>query len=353
MELTRRDVLQASTAAGAVATPAIAGCVSAASAEGYAALYALADVADRTAGERLDVANPVPTGVHGHGWSPGGNLQTRVASAELFVYLDSPAWSWAQTYVSNFEDEDVDVHAVDALAGIDLLEWGGARTEGPDAADEHEDETHDGDAGHDSGDHDSDGHQTSSGNQDAGGHGHGHGEFDPHVWIDPVRAQTVVDTIADGLVHVDPAGEETYRSNAEVYRAELADLHEAFLAAVDDAERTTVVLAGHDSFQYLTERYGVTFETPTGVSPDQQTSQADLVEMIELVDAKGVDYVLYDAFEGDQYARTIVEDSTAEAALPLSPLTSTTEAWQREADGFVAQHRRVNLANLRRAMGAT
>lgn len=337
MDLTRRSLLRAGATASVATLPALAGCTDDAAADGYAVLFALADAADEIAGDRLRVANPVPTGAHGHGWSPGSDLQTDVAASQLFVYLDHPQWSWAQNMVRNLEDEAVDVRTVDALAGVDLVEWDAEHGEHDEEAGEadHGNDTDDGSRGesdHDDGDHDD------------------RGRFDPHVWLDPVRAETVVETIADALVEVDPEGESTFRHNAATYADDLATLHQEFEAAVAAAERTTVVLAGHNSFQYIAARYGIEFETPTGVSPDEQASQADLVDLIELVDEQGIEYVLYDQFEGDEYARAIVEDSDAEAALPLTPLASTTEQWADQ--GFPEQMREVNLTNLRRAMGS-
>lgn len=383
MNLTRRALL--ATTAGTAAAPSLAGCAGVPDADGYAVVYALADLADAVAGDRLDVVSPVPTGAHGHGWEPQGTLQTRVATAELFVYLDSPQWRWAQRFVENFERErNADVRVVDALAGLDLLEWGdghaehgdhgsddesdathdaddesddGHGTESHETEDSHDAVSHESDDGHETEDgHGADGneseddHSTDGGHESDGGHAHGHGAFDPHVWLDPVRARRIVDTVEAALLEIDPDGAATFRSAADDYRAELDALDEAFRAAVETATHDTVLLASHDSFQYVQERYGIRFETPTGFSPDERPSQADVVDAVEFVDQRGLDYVCYDVFEGPRYAEEIVADSTAEAALPLTPLTSRTAAQAEDGSGFVDVMREVNLANLRRAM---
>jgi zinc transport system substrate-binding protein len=48
-----------------------------------------------------------------------------------------------------------------------------------------------------------------------------HGEFDPHVWLDPKRAVEQVENIRDGLIAADPEGEAEYTANAEAFIAEL------------------------------------------------------------------------------------------------------------------------------------
>jgi zinc transport system substrate-binding protein len=48
-----------------------------------------------------------------------------------------------------------------------------------------------------------------------------HGEFDPHIWLDPKRAIEQVENIRDGLIAADPEGEAEYTANAEAFIAEL------------------------------------------------------------------------------------------------------------------------------------
>ena len=48
-------------------------------------------------------------------------------------------------------------------------------------------------------------------------HGHAHGEFDPHIWLDPKRAIEQVENIRDGLIAADPEGEAEYTANAEAF----------------------------------------------------------------------------------------------------------------------------------------
>ena len=67
--------------------------------------------------------------------------------------------------------------------------------------DEHDHEKHAKKEHDDHGDHD--GHDD-----------HGHGEFDPHVWLDPVNAKAIVHEIEEALVKADPEHASTYEANA-------------------------------------------------------------------------------------------------------------------------------------------
>lgn len=312
MERTRRAVLSA--AAGSLAAGPLAGCVADAQGEAYAAFFPLASMTRGVAGERTPVNDPVPVGQVGHGWSPGSDLTLSIATAEVFVYLDTPEFGWAQDVADVVAEEDHGVLLVDALEGIDLRSGGG------------------GDHGH-------------------GGHGHD-AAHDPHVWVDPVNAATMVETIHDGFVEADPDNEDTYRENADATLADLSALDSAYESTVADAEHDALVLASHDSFEYLAARYGFEIHTPVGISPHEEPSTRAVIETVEFVDDRGIEYVCYDTFQSPAWAETIVAESSATDTLPLSPVSATTRAWNDRGWGYVEQMREYNLPTVARALGA-
>lgn len=328
MEQTRRAFLAG--AAGSLAAASLAGCTADASGEAYAAFFPLADLTRRVAGDAMSVNDPVPVGQVGHGWSPSSEVTPEIASAAVFVYLDTPEFGWAQDVAAVVEDEDHDVELVDALDDVEL------RT-----------------AGHAGGDHD---HGADSG----GGHGGGaaesgdggDGAHDPHAWTDPVNAATMVETIRDGLVAAVPDQDAAFRENADAALADLAELDEAFESTVERAEHDALVLASHDSFQYLAARYGVEIQTPVGISPHEEPSTESVIETVEFVDERGIDHVLYDAFQPATWAETIVAESSATEALPISPVSATTEDWNDRGWGYVEQMREYNLPTVATALEA-
>jgi len=176
--------------------------------------------------------------------------------------------------------------------------------------------------------------------------------FDPHVWVDPVLSQMVVDTIAEGLAEIDPDNAEMFEENAAAYNEELAEIDAAFEELMADATRNTGVLAGHDSFAYVEDRYGFDLHTPVGVSPEAEPSQTDIADTIEFVDDNGIDVILYDQFESPNLANTIVENSSASEVLAVTPAEGTTAEWNEEGWGWLDQMREVNLPAFRKALGA-
>lgn len=124
MTLSRRSYL---ASLGVAATGATAGCLSGAGLgdepDGYGAFFALQDFTQQVVGEGLHIDSPVETGEMGHGWSPDGDLVRDVASGDLFVYIDTPEFAWAQDVADGLERDYEHIAVIDAMAAVtgDLL----------------------------------------------------------------------------------------------------------------------------------------------------------------------------------------------------------------------------------------
>ncbi len=124
MELTRRTLLRAG--AGSAAAASAAGCLGLSSPgadegdgrTGYSSFFTIQDWAQQVGGDRFEFTNPVSVGRMGHGWSPEGNITTEIADSQVFLYLDTPEFSWAQDVASELERDYDDVEVVDLLAGL-------------------------------------------------------------------------------------------------------------------------------------------------------------------------------------------------------------------------------------------
>ena len=95
---------------------------------------------------------------------------------------------------------------------------------------------------------------------------------DPHFWLDPLRAEKVVEAVAKTLADMDAAHAQQYRQNAAKTITELEALDLTVrqrLAPV--AGRPFVVLG--DGYAYLVHRYGL---NEVGPSPSERVERADL-----------------------------------------------------------------------------
>ncbi len=313
MTLSRRSILQ--SGAGAIALSTVAGCLSepddgAAPEGGYAAFFTLWDWTEQIVGDEKAVENPVDTGEMGHGWEPPADIQQEIAGSEFFVYLDINEFQWAQDVVADIESDENDVTVIDGMGELEV------------------------------------GEELSP--------------VDNHVWVDPVLAQSIVETIADELGEMDPDNEALYTENAAEYVDRLDDVDQQFQEVAEDADRDLAIFAGHDSFSYIEDRYGFELHTPVGTSPDEVEGPSDISEMIDLAADHDIETILYDPFEtpGEDEPPRMVEvviesDETAVTeAEPLTPAEGTTEEWNEQDWGWVEQMTELNVPSLRKALDA-
>lgn len=172
---------------------------------------------------------------------------------------------------------------IDASAGIDAL-----------GSDEHE---HD----HESHDHDA--------------HDHGHGEYDPHIWLDPSRAAQMVRNIASGLSSLYPQYADIFTQNAEGCAARLEKLRldgEALLFDLSCRELVTF----HDGFSYFAEAFGLHIAAAMEVEAGSEPSSKELESIVRLLREENIPAVFSEANGSDATAR-IVADETGAAVYTL------------------------------------
>ncbi|MFC7071150.1 metal ABC transporter substrate-binding protein [Halobaculum lipolyticum] len=353
MEHTRRSLL---ASAGALAAGTVAGCLGDAGATNatdatdgpaaQASFFVFGDVASAVAGDATATDLLVPVGQHGHGWEPGPRVRESIRDADLLVHGMEGFQPWVDDVLGDLAADDADVAAVDASVDVDLLAAG----EGEDG--DHDDE-HEGD--HDGEHHEEEPHteeHTESGDHDEeSGDGHDHGSTDPHFWMDPTRVRTATATVRDALSEVDPDAADAHAANAESFRASLTALDERLAALVGDAPRDTVFVAGHDSFGYLAERYGLHVEALTGVGPDDQPTTRDVERAREVVETHDLRFVCADPIESQRAADQIVAETAAEEVLPLTAIPGLTAEWAAEDWGYLDVMENVNLPTLERVLG--
>lgn len=328
MRPTRRALLGG---AASFVTGAFAGCTRDGGASdagrAFASFYTLEAFTRQVAGDRMPVQNPVPTGEMGHRYAVGSSAQLDAARSDAFVFLDLPGFQkWGLETADNLRRNQPDVTLIDAIADVELR----------DAADH----------SHEEGDHEHPNHEEE--NQDDSSHE----GVDPHYWLDPSLAAESVRTITEGLQAADPSNADVYASNASVYRDELHALAETYRTELGDRTHDTVVVAGHDSYQYLADRFGFEVHSPVGLSPNAEPGSAEIADTIALVDDRGIDAVLYDAFASPRLAETIVRESDASEVVPVTPASGVKRKWANHGWGYVEQMKEINLPAFKTALNA-
>ena len=270
-----------------------------------ASIYPLYEFARQVAGSSAQVVSLVPTGVEPHDWEPSPQDLTRIRDARLFIYNGAGLEPWVAKLVSdpNFSRALM----VRATEGVQLLSAAPAEPSGsPPKV-----------------------------------------PPDPHVWLDPVLAQSMVETIRAALATVDPAHAAVYAENALEFVAKLQALHEAFQAGLKACARREVVTS-HAAFSYLARRYGLTVVPVMGLAPESEPSPAQLASIVRFAREKKVKYIFFETLVNPRLAETLAREVGAQT-LVFNPIEGLTREEQAAGRGYVALMEE-NLKNLRTAL---
>jgi zinc transport system substrate-binding protein len=180
------------------------------------------------------------------------------------------------------------------------------------------------------------------------GEEHEHGDFDPHVWLDPTLMQQIAEATTERLIAIDPDHRQDYQRNADRLVGELQQLDQAYEQGLADCERHTIVTS-HDAFGYLAERYGLEQVPIAGIDPHAEPSPSEQAEIADLVSEDGITTVFTETLVSDDVAESIA-DETGVTVATLDPIEGLSDD---TADDTYLTLMRDNLEILREANGCT
>ena len=248
------------------------------------------------------VTNLTPPGVEPHDLELDPEQVAEIAGADLVLYLDEGF----QPAVQDAVDVVAEGEHVDLLQGI-----GDARTTS--------------EPGEPSGDD----------------------VVDPHVWLDPVLMRRIVDRIAEMLSRLDPPHAAGFRTRSDAFDADLAELDEEYRSGLSSCRRRALV-ASHAAFGYLADRYGLTQEPITGLSPEAEPDPDRLAQLAADVQRTGTTTIFTETLVSPKVAQTLAREAGVVTAV-LNPLEGLTQQQAQAGEDYLSVMRS-NLAALRRGL---
>ena len=292
---------------------------------------------------RASVTQLLPRTVTPHDYQAKPLDVQAIAEADVLVQNGLELETFLSDLITNADNDDLET--IVASEGIPTLAIDKGDAE---SADEHGHEAHDGDEhGHEA--HDGDEHGDASATKDSEGHsagGHDHGEFDPHVWLDPKQAIAQVENIRDGLIAADPDGKDIYTANAAAYIDKLENLDGEITAALAPYKGQTFVTY-HDFAAHFARSYGLEVEhlvtdTDSSAAPD------DMQRVIETAKASNLNTLLSEPQASGSPFEAIAQDLNIQVGT-FDPME--TSAQEPQPDSYITTME-TNLKNLEAALAA-
>ena len=188
--------------------------------------------------------------------------------------------------------------------------------------DDHDDHGHKKKDDHDDHDHDDhakkeDGHDD---HDDHDGHeGHHHGEFDPHIWLDPINAKVILFEMSKHLIENDPTNETTYRANLGKAYKEIDKLTNDVTTELNES---TASIVFHDAYQYFEKRFNVNILGAFTVNTDVLPGAEQLSEIREVIEHEKVACVFSEPQFNPDIIQAVAKDMNIKTGI-VDPLGAT------------------------------
>jgi zinc transport system substrate-binding protein len=150
---------------------------------------------------------------------------------------------------------------------------------------------------------------------------HGHGEFDPHVWLDPINAKAVVHEIEEALVKADPKNAKKYEANAVMMAGKLDQLVTELRVQLQPVQGKGFIVF-HDAYQYFEQRFGVAAIGSITVSPEVMPGAERVKALREKIRDLRATCVFSEPQFEPKLVRTLVDGTGAQTGV-LDPLGSS------------------------------
>ncbi len=172
-----------------------------------------AEFVEKVGGDKVNVTVMVPAGASPHTYEPIPSQMTALSQAQMYAKVGSDV-EFELVWMDNLIEQNKDILVVDCSSGITLKEITASNEDGEEG-------------------------------------------IDPHIWMSPVNAITMVQNICDGLVLVDPDNKAYYEENRDAYLAELMQLDQDIRDGLSGVAKRSFMVY-HPAFGYFAEEYDLT-----------------------------------------------------------------------------------------------
>ncbi|MCM3666207.1 metal ABC transporter substrate-binding protein [Mesobacillus subterraneus] len=329
----------------------------------YTTIFPLQDFTNKIGGDFVDVKSIYPPNVDAHSFEPSTKDMINLAKADLFIYTGAGIEGFTEKAAEALKNEKVVI--VRAVEGIRLLEMNEEHSHAEESnskieiheedADHSEEEHHEEEADHseeehieaetsDSKEDNKKNDSTHSGeNEDHAEHGN----YDPHVWLDPSLSIQIASNIKDSLIELMPEKKTEFEDNYKMLEKELTALDNEFKQVIDNS-KTKYLLVAHDAYGYWANRYGIKQIAVNGLSPTQEPTQRELADIIKESKEHQIKYIAFEQNVSPRVAE-IIQKEIGASALTLNNLESITEEDVKNNEDYFSLMRK-NLETLKKAL---
>ena len=255
-----------------------------------------------------------------HGFAMKPSHAKMLQNADLIFWVGEDLESFLEKPLSSIAKKAEKIELMQ-IKGLNVLEFRERNI-----FDDHDDHDHDGHAkkkkdDHD--DHDDHGHKKKDDHDDHDDHdgheGHAHGEFDPHIWLDPINAKVILNEMVEHLIENDPKNEAKYKSNLD---EALKDIDKLTIDVMTELSNSVSSIVFHDAYQYFEKRFNVNILGAFTVNTDVMPGAEQLAEIREIIEHDKVACVFSEPQFNPDIIKAVAKDMNIKTGV-IDPLGAT------------------------------
>jgi zinc transport system substrate-binding protein len=148
---------------------------------------------------------------------------------------------------------------------------------------------------------------------------HAHGEFDPHIWLDPINAKVILNEMVEHLIENDPKNEAKYKSNLD---EALKDIDKLTIDVMTELSNSVSSIVFHDAYQYFEKRFNVNILGAFTVNTDVMPGAEQLAEIREIIEHDKVACVFSEPQFNPDIIKAVAKDMDIKTGV-IDPLGAT------------------------------
>jgi len=149
--------------------------------------------------------------------------------------------------------------------------------------------------------------------------GHAHGEYDPHIWLDPMNAKVILNEMVEHLIENDPKNASKYKNNL---KKALKDIDKLTMDVMTELNQSISSIVFHDAYQYFEERFNVKILGAFTVNTDVMPGAEQLAEIREIIEHDKVSCVFSEPQFNPDIIKAVAKDLNIKTGV-IDPLGAT------------------------------
>jgi zinc transport system substrate-binding protein len=254
-----------------------------------------------------------------HGFAMKPSHAKMLQNADLIFWVGEDLESFLEKPLSSIAKKAEKIELME-IKGLNVLKFRERNF-----FDEHDHDDHDdhGKKEDDHDDHDHDEHAKKEEHDDHDDHdgheGHAHGEYDPHIWLDPMNAKVILNEMVEHLIENDSKNAAKYKSNLKKALKEIDKLNKDVKA---ELSKSTASIVFHDAYQYFEERYNVNILGAFTVNIDVMPGAEQLAEIREIIEHDKITCVFSEPQFNPDIIKAVAKDMNIKTGV-VDPLGAT------------------------------